>query len=138
MRRKGRRERGGRGGALGSCGGLCGGSSYMLALVVGLLIASLLTQLTNCQSLACTTHKIIEYGSVRKRDGQEFFRANASVWDDKSFHANASVQSTPKTLASTPLQDFRLARTFRKSERSMSRLLMHLSQRKYNRFTLDK
>ena len=38
---------------------------YMLALVVGLHIASLLTQLTNCQSLACTAHKIIEYGSVR-------------------------------------------------------------------------
>ena len=38
---------------------------YMLALVVGLLIASLLTHLTNCQSLACTAHKIIKDGSVR-------------------------------------------------------------------------
>ena len=66
---KGRRERKGRGGALGSCDGLCGELEYMLALVVGLIIASLSTQLTNCQSLACTTHKIIENRSVRKRGG---------------------------------------------------------------------
>ena len=52
--------------------GSCGGLGYMLALVVGLLIASLLTQLTNCQSLACTAHKVIEYGSVRKCDGENF------------------------------------------------------------------
>ena len=66
---KGRRERKGRGGALGSCDGLCDGLcgelEYMLALVVGLIIASLSTQLINCQSLACTVHKINKNGSVR-------------------------------------------------------------------------
>ena len=39
----------------------------------------------NCQSLACTAHKIIEYGSVRKRGGYkcEFFfdrMDNNFVW----------------------------------------------------------
>ena len=38
------------------------------ALVVGGYCSRLSN--ANCQSLACTAHKIIEYGSVRKRDAE--------------------------------------------------------------------
>ena len=38
------------------------------ALVVGCCCSRLSN--ANCQSLACTAHKIIEYGSVRKRDAE--------------------------------------------------------------------
>ena len=67
---KGRRERKGRGGALGSCGGLRGGSGYMLALVDGLLIAFLVRAINQLPIASMYDHKVIEYRSVRKRDAE--------------------------------------------------------------------
>ena len=64
--KKGRRERKGRGGALSSCDGL----RDTPALVVGYCCSRWSN--ANYQSLACTAHKVIEYGSVRTRDGENF------------------------------------------------------------------
>ena len=75
-------------------------------------------------------------GFKKDTDMLEFARM-AKVGGDWWLGRNASVQSTPKPLASTPCLRYRLAHTFSESDRSVSLSLTHLSQQKNNRFLLS-